>query len=455
MRHFLALHCVLLALAGHALTSPAAGAAETPAAVRQAVDRAHQELWRRFVNRFGHLYDYTALDGSVQIPTPDECEAGKPNALAWWTPIENGAFFGGLYLDALVNRARITRDPAATDRAHRIAEGLVTLAKVGRVPGFVARGFAADGQSHYAASSSDQTFPWFYGLVRYADSSLPNTAQRKHVVESLARVARGLEENGWKMPTDRENFGHFGHWTGGFAGTRGTLTGAEPQFDAAVRLLCVLRGLHRLTGDAHWLDLFRACLAERPQGSSKSRLEICAGGVQYVAPGEPPRYPESPPIWTSASSQAGLRALVDWEDDATVKQQLQRGLDANAASAARFVGRFRQYDNDNRIDFDPDWRKLNALWKPQGEIGEAVTLATQQYRAWNKQSPRRLLEADLMRDPLFAAWIVALSGNTETIDQARTDIEGVLTHYQWSKLHTSLFFMAECVYWQLEKSAAR
>jgi hypothetical protein len=51
------------------------------------------------------LLDFTDLDGSVIIPTPEECLAGKPNALGWWSPIENGAMFNGMYLDGMVNRA--------------------------------------------------------------------------------------------------------------------------------------------------------------------------------------------------------------------------------------------------------------------------------------------------------------------------------------------------------------
>ena len=40
----------------------------------------------------------------MNLPTPEECRAGKPNALGWFQPIENGAMFNGLYLDAAVNR---------------------------------------------------------------------------------------------------------------------------------------------------------------------------------------------------------------------------------------------------------------------------------------------------------------------------------------------------------------
>lgn len=416
---------------------------------RQSVERAHQEIWRRYVSPHGTLFDYAALEGGVLLPTPEECQAGKPNALGWWAPIENGAFYGGLYLDALCNRCRTSKTDEAKQEARTVAAGLLKLAQVGETPGFVARGFATDGRAHYAASSSDQTFPWFYGLWRYATSGIPDAVERQRVAETLESVAEGLEANEWKMPCDQKDFGHFGHWTGGFAGTKGTLSGAEPQFDAAVRLLFVLRAVHQVTGNARWLESYRLRLAETPLGVQKTRMQICADGVQYVGPGEPPRYPESPPIWTSASSQAGLRALLEMEADADVRSQFQHGLDVNAAGAARFISKFRSYDNDNTLAFDINWRSLNASWKPQTEIAEAVRLATLQYRVWNKQSPRRVAEADGMRDPLFAAWIVALSGNPDLIAQSRSDIRAALTHYRWDRLFTCPFFMAECVYWQL------
>ena len=59
------------------------------------------------------MIDFADMDGKVSLPTPEECREGKPNALGWWAPIENGAMFNGLYMDAAVNRWKRTQ--AATD----------------------------------------------------------------------------------------------------------------------------------------------------------------------------------------------------------------------------------------------------------------------------------------------------------------------------------------------------
>ena len=89
------------------LLNAAVNAAEPRSAV-DSVKQAHTEIWRRFIDQHGIMIDFAALDGSVSLPTPDECREGKPNALGWWTPIENGAMFNGMYMDAAVNRWKET-----------------------------------------------------------------------------------------------------------------------------------------------------------------------------------------------------------------------------------------------------------------------------------------------------------------------------------------------------------
>src|ERR1700722_12648894 len=75
------------------------------------IEQAHAEIWRRFIDAHGVMVDFADLDGAVNLPTPEECLKGKPNALGWFQPIENGAMFNGLYLDGAVNRWRHTKAP--------------------------------------------------------------------------------------------------------------------------------------------------------------------------------------------------------------------------------------------------------------------------------------------------------------------------------------------------------
>ncbi|MEI7682486.1 MAG: hypothetical protein WCK07_24040, partial [Betaproteobacteria bacterium] len=121
--------------------TPPTQAAESTAA---AVERAHVELWGRFVDSHGVIRDFVG-----ETPTPEDCALGRPNAIGWWSPIENGPMFTGMYLPAACERAR--RSGAAEDRAkaRRLAQGLLKCASVSEVRGFIARGIGSDGRCHY------------------------------------------------------------------------------------------------------------------------------------------------------------------------------------------------------------------------------------------------------------------------------------------------------------------
>ena len=84
-----------------------------------AVDQAHVELWNRRIDKHGVILDYVG-----EIPTPEDCSLGRPNAIGWWSPIENGPMFTGLYLPAACERARRSGDPADKANARRLAQGL-------------------------------------------------------------------------------------------------------------------------------------------------------------------------------------------------------------------------------------------------------------------------------------------------------------------------------------------
>lgn len=419
--------------------------------VEEAVEQAHREFLSRFQDkRFGTTYDYAPPGGgAVDLPTPEDCRDKKPNALAWWCPIENGGFFGGLYLSALSDRYRRKPTEANAADARTVAGGLVRLAQVGSTPGFIARGISTDGKSHYPASSSDQTFPWFYGMTSYLTSGVVKGKERASLVALVEEVAEGLEKNEWRMPCDQAGFGYFGEWLAAFSESRTTLTGAEPHFDSSARLLFVHLALYRLTKKPRWLALYRQRRDEQPSGSGESRLEICAAGVEYAAPGTPARYPHHPPVWTSASSQGALRGLLEMDPDAPAREAYRSGLRANAERAASFVGGYKRYDNQAKPAFRHDWRFLNDLWRPQDSIQEAVKVATAQVREWHKQSPRKVYESENVRDPLFSAWIVALCRDREILRRTRPEIEAALLHYSWETMHTAHFFMAACVYGSL------
>jgi hypothetical protein len=81
----------------------------------QAVEQAHSELWSRLVDSHGIIRDFVG-----ELPTPKDCALGKPNAIGWWSPIEDGPMFTGLYLPAACEHARRSGDAGDKANARRL-----------------------------------------------------------------------------------------------------------------------------------------------------------------------------------------------------------------------------------------------------------------------------------------------------------------------------------------------
>jgi hypothetical protein len=146
--------------------------------------------------------------------------------------------------------------------------------------------------------------------------------------------------------------------------------------------------------------------------------------------------------------QAALKELFMLENDNGLKALFRIGLDKNALKAAKHITRYKEFNNELDLAFNPDWRLLNSLWKPQQTMQEALELAEIQLQLWDEVSPRKGYELVNMMEPLNACWIVVLSGNPDIIDPVREAIRAALTHYDWSIMSYSTFFIAECTYYE-------
>jgi hypothetical protein len=401
------------------------------------IERVHAELWRRFVDKQGVLLDFTELNGSVSLPTPEECRAGKPNALGWWTPIENGAMFNGLYLDGAVNRALATGADQDKDRARRLAQGLLRLASCSAIKGFVGRGFADDGKTTWPMGSNDQTGPWFYGLWRYLDSGLADDELRQQIVAKLVEVADVLAQNGWRMPAEppfhfRGSFTSFG-WSG------------------PPRLLFVCKSMHQITGDATWDDRYRVALHEGPKGGGMTRLQICERGMVFEKKGQAKA---GRATWTGSPAAASLRGLWEMEQDEAVRTAFANGLRATAEMAVEGLDYRRKFLKDSPARFDGDWRKLNAYWKPQKTEDEAAELARIQLKALHSLSPRRRDELVNAREAAFAAWVITLCPDREVVKVHEPEILATIAHFRADQLRFVSFFPLESAWWRLQQFIA-
>jgi len=413
-------HCLGFWLFCATILSPA-----LVAAVEPAVERAHAETWRRFIDEHGIMRDYVG-----ELPTPEDCRLGKPNAIGWWSPIENGPMFTGMYLHAMVERARRSGAAADKDQARRLAQGLLKCASVSDVPGFVARGVGSDGKCHYPLSSDDQMHPWFLGLHAYLLSDIPSADERKVLVTKVREVAGVLESNGWRVPCDGAFKGDF---RGGFKGE---------HFRDAARYLYLLRATYDITGEAVWLERYRQALAEKPPGSDETRQEICAlgcprdlGFIPTLQKGQ---------FWIYVGTQAGLARLAAAETDAAAKAAYRKGLDVTAQFALSSVDTHAMFDNgDQGLFGTADWRGANATWFPQPTQKEAERLA--KIVDYKKRGPRKNYEATWMRHPLAAAAVVALARDAS----ARPQVLKAIRHYDYAKLNMAEFFFAEVAYYAL------
>jgi hypothetical protein len=407
----------IVGFAGPAHDSPAA-----------AVAQAHGETWKRFVDEYGVIRDFVG-----DLPTPEDCRLGRPNAIGWWSPIENGPMFTGMYLQAMVERARRSGAAADREQARRLSQGLLKCASVSDVPGFVARGIGSDGQCHYPLSSDDQMHPWFLGLQAYLRSDIPTAVERATLVAKVREVAGVLEANGWRVPCDGAFKGDF---RGGFKGE---------HFRDVVRYLHMLRATHEITGDAVWLARYRKALDEKPEKAAETRREICALGCPHDLSFIPNL--QKGQFWIYVGTQAGLAWLAAVEEDDATKVAYRKGLEVNAQFARAAVATHAEFDNADQKAFgSADWRHVFTTWFPQPTQAEAARLAA--IVDYKKRGPRKNYEASWMRNPLAAAAVVALAGDPAD----RPVVLKAVAHYDYSRLYMAEFFFGEVAYYALPEA---
>jgi hypothetical protein len=390
-----------------------------------AVEQAHAMLWSKFIDRNGLILDFVG-----DLPTPEDCSLGRPNAIGWWSPIENGPMFTGLYLPAACEHARRSGNPIDKANAHSLAQGLLKCASVSNVPGFIARGFGTDGHCHYPLGSDDQTHPWFYGLHAYLQSGIPSVVERAQIVLKMKEVANVLETTTWNCPCDGAFQGQF----------RGSFKG--PMFRDAARYLFMLRVMYEVTRDGVWLNRYRKAFAERPAGSNQTRAEICAAG--YDLDRKAIEGIEVHSLWIYVGAQGSLAGLTALETDESIRARYRTGLTSDVSHSLAPSEAFKEFNNnDTKVFGNADWRAGYPNWFPQKTQADALRLSETGDK--EKLGERKSYETRYMRNPLAAAAIIALGGD----GTGRDAVENAIRHYDYSKICLSQFFFAECAYYAM------
>ncbi len=409
---------VTAAVAAGMMSSAMAAFHATP---ERAVEQAHAELCGRLLSPEGVLWDYVG-----EIPTPKDCEECRPNAMGWWSPIENGPMFTGPWLASMA--AKATRTGAAEDRdlCRRLADGLLLLASVSDEPGMVVRGVGTDGRCHLPIGSLDQTLPWYFGLYVYWRSGLADDEQAGRIRDKMLEVAMAMEANGWRVPADGCFRGH----------TCGDFTNNELVFRGATHYLFLLRALADMTGDPAWMAKYEKARREPCTPAPVLREDICAAGClvdrgKYDCDGMG--------VWIYLAAQGCLAELHRMETNPAVKAKYRLGLDRTADAVRPTMEWSEEWRNTREEPFRyANWR-TGYRWKEQKTHREAVEVAC----TGNPEvlGTRKDLERRQVSCPLSAAAICAYAG------KYRGEIAETLCRYDYSTVNISEFFAAEIAWW--------
>lgn len=381
-------------------------AAEKVRTVQDVLKDVNGRLEREFISHDGLVLDYEG-----DIPEAKEIAEHRPNALGWWTPIENGSMFTGEWLPALM-----AGGAAKKALVERCVKGLIKMSEVSDVPGFIARGTGRDGKSHYPCGSNDQTDPWFWGLLEYCRWPHADPAIKSNALDRLVFVARALEANGWGVPCD-----------GAFKGeNRGSLNAKRMPFWGKSRLLYTLKTLHLLTGDAHWGELYggikASCISEIESGGEidSKVFKACFGDG----------------VWIYVPTAQMLSRLTELEDNALDKERMRKGLLHYAERVAPLMELHSKYDNAKVRPFAyANWRE-GYNWRPQKTQKEVESVAYSAKR--EVLGDRKEHERKFMTIPLAAAAVCALADR----DRYRDVILATLRHYDYDTPNVSEFFHA-------------
>lgn len=372
---------------------------------------------------YGHILDYVGDGGEVFYPTPEQCERGIPNGFGWWTPIENGAFFTGLYAYTLIKSYDAEPSEELRQKIDILIHGLFTLYDVSHREGFIARGVAEDGKSHYPISSDDQVAPWMLALYAYVHSD--SCRDRDGAAQRLLRFLEVFSDSDDSVITDWEGVKH-GSWA------------SQSGWRDVVKLLFAKRIYAELTGSDTDLASFRAVAEGAPPESVYTRIEIVSHGF---APEMINSYGKQP--WICVSAHLALRELrlLDPEN----ADYYNRGIYNDAVAALPMVRGIRDFTQGNK-PFCADWRGLATLWQDRGhDISAHREMANAQNRIWMKETvPSRKDEHVILGNAVYAAWIAIASDDKRIADAAYSELCRGYKEIDWDRLHLPMAYPTEC-----------
>ena len=373
----------------------------------------------------GHLLDNADSEGNTILPTKEDCEKCLPNPLSWLTSIENGAFFGGLYLYALVTDYDKNPTENRKKEIEILANGLFILCDVGKTDGFIARGVANDGISHYPVSSEDQVGPWLLGLWKLYKSTASDAQMKSKIANKISRTVNGIKNCGYQIPTEWENV-----YRGSYAN--------DDWRGVCKALFCGMLidvFAPNLIGGKEYIRL----RDEKPNNSLFTRKEIASHGFA------PDMIKNTGLIqfWIDVCAHLCLKELSKYDKNSA--SYYQKGLLSNGEVAIKFCEEYKKYKNAETLSSPPDWKKLSVSEECKNP-DKMFTLTDAQFKEWKTVFPTYNNEHYFVCNT-FSADIIAITCGSDVISKkVQKSLFDALKFINFDTMWYSYGFFGEVAY---------
>lgn len=386
-------------------------------------EELHFLVWKRFVRMpYGHVLDCADENGEAFIPTGEECRNGIPTIVGWTTSIADCAFFSGLYLYGLCEKYKRDPDERTAKEMSILADGLLLLCRISKTDGFIARGVADDGVSHYPCSSEDQFGPWLLGLRAYLKCGVCDDEKKIEIDGCIVRTLKGVIGAGWKIPSELEGQ------------TCGAMTGCQWRCCAKLVFAASTAKEYGILTE----EEYEALLDEVPEGNVYSRLSILSRGFA----GDMIRETNLIQFWIYTCGHLSLResALLDPKHGKTFDEAAR----ANGAAVTRFLRDYKEYNKRKTPDFRHDWRVLIPEIGKRDTFDEAFADASRLNGLWaGKYNKERNNERGPLAQSVFGIWIAVTSGDEEAVRYGVKCLEEAKTCVDWKNVGHSYPFVLE------------
>lgn len=272
------------------------------------IEKAHRELVDKFLNPESNVFYEIRFERPEDFPTVEEVSEKIPDSnCGRGRGLGDCCLLTGFIFDGIMRGYKLTGDPSLAERARKIFKGMVFLGTTPDVPGFIPRGICPGRTDYFYNTSVDQYTTFFSSVWQYATSDLATDEERATAAEMCVNACRLIESYNFDIPkadfSERCIFGEL----------------SEIKPGRSERLLQFLRIAHDLSGDDHWLNVYR----EKRDENDRARLKTCSFGPQRHNP------------YTSfhgvVQTQLSLRTLLDLGDDDDVTVHWRQALAENAA----------------------------------------------------------------------------------------------------------------------------